>query len=213
MSLRSPRLPRWLPLVLLCLFCLVTLGGGQAETKGAARCSQPEIHIHKGKGELILTCKGKRRLRTSVSFGGVPAGHKQRSGDERTPEGRYRICTKKRSSRFHRFLGINYPLPADARRGLRKGLITRAQYRRILRAHKKGVRPPWNTGLGGAVGIHGVSGKMASLVPVWNKISKFGRLYRAVGFTDGCIVTNNPSIDRLWALVKVGTPVNIHPIR
>jgi hypothetical protein len=200
-------------LALLCLACLGLPGAGPAESRAKSRCRRPEIHIHKGKGQLILTCQGKARLRASVSFGAEPAGHKQRSGDEKTPEGRYQVCTKTRSKRFHRFLGINYPLPVDARRGLRKGLITRAQFRRILRAHKQGKRPPWNTGLGGAVGIHGVSGKLGALVPIWNGLSRVGGLYRAFGLSDGCIVTDNPTIDRLWAMVKVGTPVYIHPIR
>ena len=211
MPSRSPRkLLR--ALALLGLVFGVVLGARPAETRPTGRCKKPEIHVHKGRGELILTCADKIRLRASVSFGAEPAGHKQRSGDERTPEGRYTVCTKNRSKRFHRFLGINYPQPADARRGLRKGIITRDQYQRILQAHRKGKRPPWNTALGGAVGIHGVTGKLAHLVPLWNGISRLGGLYRAVGFSDGCIVTDNPTIDALWTHVKIGTPVYIHPM-
>lgn len=183
-----------------------------AKTREAA-CREPEIHIHKGQGELILTCAKRIRLRALVTFGGAPRGHKFRSGDQRTPEGRYFVCTKKRSKRFHRFLGISYPGPVDARRALRERVISKAQHDRIAGAHRRGRRPPWTTRLGGAIGIHGVQPKLALAVRLWNGVSRLAGLHRVTGFSDGCIVTNNTAIERLWRLVPLGTPVYIHPQR
>jgi len=48
-----------------------------------------------------------------LQFGGAPQGHKQFEGDERTPEGRYRIETRNPGSAFHLSLKISYPAPAD----------------------------------------------------------------------------------------------------
>ncbi len=48
-----------------------------------------------------------------LQFGGVPQGHKQFEGDERTPEGRYVIETRNPDSAFHLSLKISYPAPAD----------------------------------------------------------------------------------------------------
>ena len=203
------------PLTVLVV-ALYLLGGPEfASSAWAERsCNKAAIHIHKGEGELILTCGGRARirLRAKVSFGGAPRGHKQRSGDQRTPEGRYYVCTKKRSKRFHRFLGISYPSPRDARRGHRRGLISRAQRRAIERAHRQRRRPPWNTRLGGAIGIHGVKPRLSWAVRLWNGVSRVAGLYRVTGFSDGCIVTDNSTIEALWRHVRLGTPVYIHPV-
>jgi L,D-peptidoglycan transpeptidase YkuD (ErfK/YbiS/YcfS/YnhG family) len=49
------------------------------------------------------------------------------------------------------------------------------------------------------------------MVPLWNRLSRHEDLYRRFGLTDGCIATDNASIDKLWKLIGVGTPVHIHP--
>lgn len=48
-----------------------------------------------------------------LQFGDAPSGHKQFEGDERTPEGIYRIDRRNPQSRFHLSLGISYPNAAD----------------------------------------------------------------------------------------------------
>ena len=208
------RLGVGLAFALLVAVVLFVVGApeGTSAALAAPSCRRPALHVHKGRGELILTCRGTIRLRAKVTFGGAPRGHKRRSGDQRTPEGRYYVCTKKRSKRFHRFLGISYPGPADARRGLKRRVISRAQHDAIQQAQRTRRRPPWNTKLGGAIGIHGVRPRLSWAVRLWNGASRLAGLYKVTGFSDGCIVTDNSTIDAIWRHVRLGTSVFIHPI-
>jgi hypothetical protein len=140
-----------------------------------------------------LTLYGDERelLSCPVGLGGEPNGAKQCQGDGRTPEGEYRVCTRNANSSFHIFLGLDYPNRADAQRGLEQGLITRQQQRRILGALEAKRSPPWDTALGGAVGIHGSGAS-------WD-------------WTLGCIALDDPDIETLWAFCPIGTPVRIDP--
>jgi len=192
---------------ILSILLVSALAGTPARAAEPA-CPRPEVHIHKGKGELVLTCAGQVRLRTPVTFGGDPVGHKLRSGDHRTPEGRYSACSKHRSKRFYKFIAVSYPGPQDVASGLSRGLISRGQQAAILAAHRRRRCPPFGTRLGGAIGIHGY--KHALGVKLWNRVSRLGKIYRYMGLSDGCIMVDNDQMDRLWELVRVGTPIYIH---
>jgi murein L,D-transpeptidase YafK len=63
------------------------------------------------------------------------------------------------------------------------------------RARKLGVNP------GAAIEIHGLGSEFAWLEG----------LHRQVDWTDGCIAVTNTEIEEIWALVPVGTPVEIRP--
>ncbi len=82
-------------------------------------------------------------------------GTKEREGDQRTPRGDYYICTINEQSQFTLFFGISYPDINDALRGFESGLLSQVQRDEILEAVSGKERPPWNTPLGGEVGIHG----------------------------------------------------------
>ena len=49
-----------------------------------------------------------------IALGQQPEGPKQFAGDNKTPEGRYVIDSRKRNSSYHRALHISYPNPKDA---------------------------------------------------------------------------------------------------
>ena len=51
-----------------------------------------------------------------IGLGFAPAGHKQRYGDGRTPEGEYTIDRRNPQSRYHLSLGISYPNQQDRER-------------------------------------------------------------------------------------------------
>ncbi len=53
------------------------------------------------------------------------------------------------------FIGISYPSIEDAERGLKQVLINRRQYDAIVKEIRNRKRPPWNTPLGGEIGLHG----------------------------------------------------------
>ena len=153
--------------------------------------SRPKIVVKKGERQLLLF-SGEKLVRTyRVGLGLSPIGDKVRSGDHRTPEGDFYIFTKNDKSAFYLSLGISYPNVAHAERGLRDGLITRAQYDAIMRANKAKKTPPQNTRLGGTIYIHGNGA--------------------GSDWTWGCVALENEDVRELFNAVSVGTPVKIEP--
>jgi murein L,D-transpeptidase YafK len=146
------------------------------------------VVIHKSRGTLELFRDGVLLKRIAVHTGKNPAD-KRIEGDMATPEGEFYICYKNPRSRYTRFLGLSYPNTEDAERGLREGIITQAEHRRICGAILRRQCPPWKTALGGEVGIHGRSS--------------------SVGWTHGCIAMKNAEILKLSKLLPLGTPVQI----
>ena len=76
------------------------------------------------KSERLLTLlRGDEALgRYTVALGAAPKGPKQFEGDQRTPEGVYRIDYRNADSSFHLALRISYPNEADRVRALDAGL-------------------------------------------------------------------------------------------
>ncbi len=162
----------------------------------------PRLVIWKSHYTLTLY-KGDRPLKTyHAVFGkGFRDGDKQRAGDKRTPEGDFYICTMNHSKRFYKFMGLSYPGLKNAEAGLRENRISPTEYQSILRAIQEHQQPPWDTRLGGAVGIHGRmldDAAAAALSPFPN-------------WTDGCIALANADVDELFDVVSLGTPVTILP--
>ena len=133
---------------------------------------------------------GERLIKAyPIVLGTNPTDPKRKEGDGCTPEGAYFICTKNERSRFHLFLGISYPNVEDADRGLRAGLITQAQHGAIAEAIGARQRPPWDTRLGGEIGLHG--GGTGS------------------DWTRGCVALSDGDIEEL--LLDLGAEVVIEP--
>ena len=151
----------------------------------------PKIVVKKARRQLLLYSGGKLLRTYRVGLGLSPVGDKVREGDRRTPEGDFYIFTKNDKSAFYLSLGISYPNAPHAARGLRDGLITKAQYDVIMQALKAKKAPPQNTALGGDIYIHG------------NGASS--------DWTWGCIALENENVRELFNAVPVGTPVTIQP--
>ena len=124
-----------------------------------------------------------------VGLGPAPEGDKEREGDMRTPIGELRVVVRNSRSSFHRFLGLSYPDSRAADRGLATGLIDEDEAQAIREADREGRQPPWDTALGGEVGIHGGGS--------------------ARDWTHGCIAVEDAEIAELWEVVPLGTPVVI----
>jgi murein L,D-transpeptidase YafK len=64
---------------------------------------------------ILIAYSGDREIAryTNIRFGDAPTGHKQFEGDERTPEGDYRINGRNPKSAYHLSLRISYPNAAD----------------------------------------------------------------------------------------------------
>ena len=155
------------------------------------------------KSDYTLTLyRGDRPVKTyRAAFGrGYLDGDKRVQGDKRTPEGDFYICTKNRSRRFYKFLGLSYPELRHAEYGVQSGMISLPEYHRIKEAVAERQPPPWDTRLGGAVGIHGRTDDGTG-----------GGSWVSANWTDGCIAMNNADVDEIYSAVSLGTPVTILP--
>jgi murein L,D-transpeptidase YafK len=161
-------------------------------------CARIEaIEVHKSERRLFARCEGGRILSFPIALPREPAGAKRARGDDRSPEGDYHVAGAARPSRFHLFLPIDYPAPADADRALAEGRITPDVHAAILRAHALRRLPPQNTPLGGYLGLHGEGAR-------WR-----GDL--DLNWTRGCFALADEAIELLAQLAPIGTPVRILP--
>ena len=84
-----------------------------------------------GSAERVLVIKSERILHLMrdgepyrsypISLGTLPGGHKQYSGDGRTPEGLYWLEYKNPTSPFYRSIRISYPNESDRQRARAMG--------------------------------------------------------------------------------------------
>lgn len=151
----------------------------------------PRIVVYKAKRRLELYSDGVLVRFYKVGLGLNPVPDKQRQGDRATPEGEFYVFTRNDKSAFYLSLGISYPNVEDAERGLRDGLISRAQHNAIVRANRRKATPPQNTALGGDIYIHGNGA--------------------GSDWTWGCVALENEDIRELFDAVPVGTRVTIKP--
>lgn len=150
-----------------------------------------KVFVDKSKRRLQLF-SGKRLLKEyKVAPSYNPVGDRERGGDGKVPEGSFYVCEKHQSRRFHLFIGISYPSIKDAERGLEQGLITRRQHDAIVYAIRRKQRPPWDTPLGGEIGLHG------------------GGVH--ADWTIGCISLENADVEELFVVLQHGDTVVILP--
>lgn len=71
------------------------------------------VRVEKGARRLTLLRDGRVLASYPVALGFTPVGHKQREGDGRTPEGRYRVEYRNPASVAHLSLKVSYPEQAD----------------------------------------------------------------------------------------------------
>lgn len=90
------------------------------------------VRVLKSQHKLQLISEGKVLYEFKVALGKTPTGHKQQSGDGKTPEGTYLLDYKKLDSAFYKAIHISYPNPKD-----------------VEKANTLGVDP------GGQIMIHG----------------------------------------------------------
>lgn len=101
------------------------------------------VVVKKSESRLFLERDGKAFASFQVAFGANPKGHKQRQGDERTPEGRYVLDSKNAASSFYKAIHISYPNAADK-----------------VAAKARGIDP------GGLVMIHGQKNGFGWFAPI-----------------------------------------------
>ena len=149
----------------------------------------PRLVIKKS-ARVLEVYEGTALVKTySMVLGFSPELDKEIEGDGRTPEGEFYVFTKNPKSRFHVSLGLSYPAPDDAERGITAGLINRDEYAAIVKANAERGMPPQKTALGGEIYIHGGG--------------------TANDWTDGCIALKDEEMTELFNAIPVGTRVRI----
>ncbi len=181
---------------ILCTLAWISVSGAQNDKNTTADNNQlqlkyPRVTILKSARQLMVF-EGDSLMRVyPIRLGSSPVGQKLRSGDGRTPEGVFRVVTKRVDSPNHRFLGISYPDVSAANRGLADGLISRGEALAIEIAQQQHICPSWTTALGGGIGIHGDSG--------------------SPGPTAGCIGLSDAHVAELFDVLRIGDTVEILP--
>lgn len=166
-------------------------------TGEALPCKRAErLHVRKSERALTVYCAGGGVLDFPIALA-RERGPKRAEGDQRMPEGEYRIAGPPRTSRFHIFIPFDYPSRADADRALAERRIDASVHAAIVRAHQKRRMPPQDTPLGGALGLHGEGVR-------WR-----GDL--ALNWTEGCIAVTDAAIEQIARMVRPGTPIRIDP--
>jgi len=121
------------------------------------------------KGYLLIVDKSDRKMYVfkdanyetefpvSFSIGGL--GDKNIRGDNKTPEGIFKLLEMRRGSyttkRPWAMFKLNYPLVGDAQRGFEQGIIDERELKKIVEAHEHHKMPPQDTRLGGHIELHG----------------------------------------------------------
>lgn len=168
-----------------------------ATTGETTLCKRAErLHVRKSDRALTVHCAGGSVLEFPIALS-RERGPKRAVGDQRMPEGDYRISGPPRTSRFHIFIPFDYPSRADADRALAEKRIDAVTHAAIARAHAKRRMPPQDTPLGGALGLHGEGVR-------WRGDLK-------LNWTEGCIALTDEAIAKLARIVRPGTPIRIDP--
>jgi murein L,D-transpeptidase YafK len=175
-----------------CLICVICFNPWfENQSRVSLPVEKPRIVVYKSERKLEFY-SDQTLLRTyRIGLGFSPVADKQREGDGATPEGEFYVFVKNNKSAYYLSLGVSYPNAEDAARGLRDGLITKAQHDAIVEAHRKKTAPPQYTKLGGLIYIHGHGATS--------------------DWTLGCVALENEDMKELYDAVPLGTPVTIKP--
>jgi len=176
------------PYILICLCLLLPLQADAEERWILVDTKAQTLDLMDGERSLLHL--------ESVAIGRGGTTRDKRRGDEQTPLGRFKVAWFNPRSRFHFFMGLDYPKRDHVLRAHRRGVIDDKEYRRLQKAFQNARVPPQNTLLGGQIGIHGVGAGSEEL-------------HRIANWTEGCIAVTNAEIDQLRRYVSIGTTVVI----
>lgn len=112
---------------LLFALCLLPVAGvADVATSGAAPAEEfpmaDHVIVRKAERRLDLLSRGEVFRSFPVALGANPQGHKEREGDQRTPEGTYRLDLRNQNSAFFLALRVSYPNADDIRRARQRGV-------------------------------------------------------------------------------------------
>lgn len=177
----------------LCILLILPVAGLQANV------AQREVWLLVDDATATLRVyRGDREIErfSPVSLGRGGAKPMRTRGDRTTPTGEFHINWINFESRFHIFLGLDYPTLTHAREARESGVLSEGEFFDYLTYYRRHGSPPQDTVLGGNIGIHGLG-------------EGDPEVHRRFHWTDGCVAVTNAQIERLADLVRVGTKVII----
>jgi hypothetical protein len=185
------------------------------------KLEKARLLLNKAQRRLELWVKSRMVKAYRVQLGANPVGRKTRRGDQRTPEGKYFICSLTPAV-YCNALWISYPNAEDARDGLRAGVINQGQYEAIEKALKNGDCPPQDTALGGYIWLHGQLQEHTEEAALKQRANPAGippglrigdiepsSVREFYDWTAGCAALFNPDIRELYEFIPKGTPITI----
>ena len=101
----------WIEKIVISLLLL-----GFLSLSGKNASFADKVLVKKSDKTLYLLKNGQVLKKFHVVFGAHPKGHKQKRGDERTPEGNYTLDYKNAHSKFYKSIHISYPNKRDRAR-------------------------------------------------------------------------------------------------
>jgi murein L,D-transpeptidase YafK len=142
------------------------------------------VIIRKEERTLTVYHHGEQVKVYPIVLGIASYGPKVYQGDLRTPEGVYRISSKRPHARWNRFMLLSYPNDQD-----------RDRYAMALNEGRVPIIDGHAPGIGGAVGIHGTDREDSNA--------------RGDDWTWGCISLLNQHVAELYDTIPIDTPVLI----
>lgn len=117
-----------------------------------------------------------------VVFGNNSLDDKRVAGDKNTPEGEFRITSKRIHEKWYRFLAIDYP--------------TKESWEKFKQRKQRGEIPA-SASIGGSIGIHGT----------WPNEDFVIDKYK--NWTLGCISMKRDDVNEIYSFTPLGTRVSI----
>jgi len=138
--------------------------------------------IEKSKYRLTVYYQKKPIKSYAIVLGANPKDDKIRQGDQRTPEGVFRVKELYYHSEWSKFILLDYP--------------TQDSWRKFSQARARG-EVNINDDIGGEIGIHGV------------EKGKDWIIDRKINWTLGCVSMKNRDVDEIYPLLQRGTLIEI----
>jgi murein L,D-transpeptidase YafK len=156
----------------------------QTLLKGKPALEKISILVEKSEYRLTVYYDLKPIKSYPIVLGGNPRGDKRHEGDQKTPEGIYRIRDLYPHPDWSKFMWIDYPTSQSWQKHFQSKLAGETN---------------WLLPIGGDVGIHGVPEGAYDLVD------------QKSNWTWGCVSLKNADVDEIYEVVKAGTLVEIVP--
>lgn len=142
----------------------------------------PYIIVNKSDYELQVYDDEGWYATYPVVFGSKSLEDKMMEGDRKTPEGEYKIISKRPHEKWYKIMVLDYP--------------TKADYAKFTERKSKGLIPK-TAKIGNGIAIHGTWPRDEMVVD------------RFQNWTNGCVSLKNDEMEELFNMIPIGTKVTI----